>query len=61
MGARKRELVSPRAGNGRFIRRDAHGRFTSNQASVGRSLARDNDQKAKADNAGGQGDHGDKK
>lgn len=61
MPARKRETVKPNPGDKRFIRRDAEGHFTSEQASVGRSLARDNDQKAKADNPGGQGDKGDRK
>ena len=61
MAARKRETISPHAGDKRFVRRDAYGRFTTNQAEVGRSLARDNDQRAKADNPGGQGDRGDRK
>jgi hypothetical protein len=45
----------------RFIRRDERGRFTSAQVDVGNSLQRDRRQKAKADNPGGQGDHGDRK
>ena len=61
MAARKRETTTPNPGDKRFIRRGADGQFTSDQADVGRSLARDNDQKAKADNPGGQGDRGDRK
>ncbi len=61
MPARKRETVKPNPNDKRFIRRDAEGQFTSKQTDVGRSLARDNDQKAKADNPGGQGDRGDRK
>jgi hypothetical protein len=60
MPARKRETVAPNPGDKRFIRRDANGQFTSDQSEVGRSLSRDNDQKAKAGNKGGQGDKGDK-
>ncbi len=59
--AQKRERIAPGKGDKRFVRRDAEGQFTSDQASVGRSLARDNDQAAKADNPGGQGDKGDSK
>lgn len=56
---RKRELIEPNAGDKRYIRRDANGRFTSNQSDVGRSLARDNDRQAANPNPGGQGDRGD--
>ena len=59
MPERKRETISPHPGDKRYIRRDAGGRFTTDQVDVGRSLARDNDQKAKAVNKGGQGDRGD--
>ena len=59
--ARKREKVQRPAGDASFVRRDAEGKFTSDQVSVGRSLSRDNDQVAKADNPGGQGDRGDRK
>lgn len=60
MAARKRELIAPN-GDKRFIRRDANGRFTSDQVDVGRSLNKDNDQRAKGGNKGGQGDKGDRK
>ncbi len=45
----------------RYIRRDAKGRFTSNQVDVGRSLAADRRQKAKTTVKSGQGDRGDRK
>jgi hypothetical protein len=43
----------------RFVRRDARGRFTSDQVEVGRSLATDRRQHAKAVVKPGQGDRGD--
>jgi hypothetical protein len=61
MAARKRETVAPNPGDKRFIRRDANGRFTSDQSDVRGSLRRDNDQKARAGNSGGHGDNGDRK
>jgi hypothetical protein len=61
MAATKRETIKPNPGDRRFVRRDARGRFTSDQSSAGRSLSRDNDQRAKGDNPGGQGDRGDRK
>jgi hypothetical protein len=45
----------------RFIRRDARGRFTSDQTSVGRSLAADRRQHAKRVVPKGQGDRGDQR
>lgn len=60
MAERKRELVAPN-GDKRYVRRDSNGRFTSQQTDVGRSLRRDNDQKAKGANKGGHGDKGDRK
>lgn len=45
----------------RFIRRDARGRFTSDQTSVGRSLTADRRQHAKTVAPKGQGDRGDQK
>lgn len=56
---RRRELIEPNPGDKRYVRRDDHGRFTEDQVSVGRSLSRDNDQRAKRSNPGGQGDRGD--
>jgi hypothetical protein len=61
MPARKRETVAPNPGEKRYVRRDASGKFTSDQSAVGRSLSRDSDQKAKAANKGGHGDKGDRK
>ncbi len=61
MATRKRETITPNPGDKRFVRRDAKGQFTSDQVEVGRSLGRDNDQRAKGDNKGGQGDRGDKR
>lgn len=45
----------------RYIRRDEQGRFTSDQVDVGRSLAADRRQKAKAAAKPGYGDKGDRK
>jgi hypothetical protein len=45
----------------RFIRRDAKGRFTSDQVNVGRSLAADRRTTAKTVSPKGQGDRGDQR
>jgi hypothetical protein len=58
--AAKRELIQPNAGDKRYVRRDAQGRFTSDQSDVGRSLAADNNQHAKNVAPKGQGDRGDR-
>ncbi len=58
---RRRELIEPHPGDKRYVRRDDDGRFTSDQVDVGRSLSRDNDQTAKRNNPGGQGDMGDRR
>ena len=55
----KRELLKTNAEDKRYIRRDAQGRFTTDQSDVGRSLAADNNQKAKTNVPKGQGDRGD--
>jgi hypothetical protein len=57
----KREQIEPNQGDARYIRRDANGRFTTDQVDKGRSLAADNNQRAKGANPGGQGDRGDVK
>jgi hypothetical protein len=57
--AAKRETVQPHSGDKRYVRRDAAGKFTKDQVDVGRSLAADNNQKAKNPNPGRQGDKGD--
>jgi len=56
----KRELVN-QGTNKRHSRRDARGRFTSDQVEVGRSLASDRRQKAKTTVPKGQGDRGDQR
>lgn len=58
--ARKRELIEPVPGHKRYIRRDAGGRFTSDQVAVGRSLAADRRRRARRKVKAGQGDRGDR-
>ena len=57
--AQKREEIEPHPDDKRYIRRDANGRFTTDQVDVRRSLAADNNQKAKTNVPKGQGDKGD--
>ena len=57
--ARERELIEPHKGDQRYVRRDDQGRFTKDQVDVGRSLAADRRQHAKAKAPRGQGDRGD--
>ena len=57
--ADKRERIEPHEGDKRYVRRDAQGRFTSDQVDVGRSLAADRRQHAKTKAPRGQGDRGD--
>jgi hypothetical protein len=59
--ARKREMIEPNLGDKRYVRRDASGRFTEQQADVGRSLAADRRSKSKKVAPKGQGDKGDRK
>ena len=54
----KRELLDTGTSK-RYIRRDDQGRFTTDQVDVGRSLAADQRQQAKATSKPGQGDRGD--
>ena len=56
----KRERIGD-GGNQRYIRRDAKGRFTSDQVDVGSSLAADRRRKAKTVAPKGQGDRGDQR
>jgi hypothetical protein len=56
----KRELIEPRKGDKRFVRRDAQGQF-SEVDDVGRSLTRDRRQHAKTASKPGYGDRGDRK
>ena len=55
----KRELIEPAPGDKRYVRRDAHGRF-SNVVDAGRSLAQDVKKAAKRVAPKGQGDRGDR-
>ena len=58
--ASKRELIEPTAGDKRFVRRNAQGRFQEVD-DVGRSLTRDRKRRAKTKAKPGQGDRGDRK
>jgi len=55
----KRELIEPHKGDKRYVRRDVHGRFKESDE-VGRSLAADKRQHARAPAKPGQGDKGDR-
>lgn len=59
--ARKREMIEPNEGDARYARRDAEGRFTEDQSSVGRSLSADRQKKSKTVVPKGMGDRGDQK
>ncbi len=54
-----RELIEPTSGDKRYARRDADGQF-GKQVDLGRSLAADQRQHAKAKVKEGQGDKGDR-
>lgn len=56
-----REVIQPHEGDRRYIRRGEDGQFTTDQASVGKSLAADRRKKAKTVVPKGQGDRGDQK
>ncbi|MGH2459690.1 MAG: hypothetical protein ACRDIY_12575 [Chloroflexota bacterium] len=58
---RKRELIEPRPGDKRYIRRNDTGQFTPDQVNVSRSLSHDVRQHAKRVVPKGQGDKGDEK
>jgi hypothetical protein len=60
MATKKRELVDTGTDK-RFARRDDQGKFTGDQVNVGRSLADDRQQHAKAVSKPGQGDRGDQR
>jgi len=57
--ASKRELIEPREGDKRFVRRDAQGRFDESD-DAGRSLSQDRKRSAKTTARPGQGDKGDR-
>jgi hypothetical protein len=59
--AGKREQIEPHDGDKRYIRRDAQGRFTTEQDDMGRSLSMDRRRKAKTVVEKGQGDRGDQR
>jgi hypothetical protein len=58
--AAKRELIDPKRGGTRFVRRAAVGTFKEVDAQ-GRSIAQDRNQAAKTRSRKGQGDRGDRK
>jgi hypothetical protein len=55
----KRELIEPKAGNKRYVRRSKSGQFNEVD-DAGSSLARDRKRKAKKKTKAGQGDKGDR-
>jgi hypothetical protein len=56
----KRELIEPRQGDKRFVRRNKEGKF-SEQDDVSKSLAADRRRPAKRVSKSGQGDKGDRR
>jgi len=58
--AGKRELIEPKKGDKRFVRRDENGRF-SEVVDAGRSIAQDRKRTAKTEAKSGYGDRGDRK
>jgi len=57
----KRELIEPKPGDKRYVRRDEKGHFTDEQDDVGKSLTQDRRKHAKHKAPPGQGDRGDRK
>ena len=57
--ARDRELIEPKEGDKRYVRRDEEGRFEEEE-DVGGSLSRDRQREAKTESEKGQGDRGDR-
>jgi hypothetical protein len=55
----KRELIEPREGDKRYVRRDERGRMDDVE-DVGRSLSQDRQREAEAEAKKGQGDRGDR-
>jgi len=51
----KRELVEPKPGDKRYVRRDDKGHFTDEQDDVGRSLTQDRRKEAKHEAPRGRG------
>jgi hypothetical protein len=54
-----RELIEPRKGDKRYVRRDGKGQFKEVD-DVSRSLSQDRKQKAKTSSRKGEGDRGDR-
>lgn len=57
--SRKRELIEPHAGDKRYVRRDAQGRFSESD-DVSRSLSQDVRRHASTVAKRGEGDRGDR-
>ena len=57
----KRQLIEPKPGDKRYVRRDDKGHFTDQQDDVGRSLTQERRKDAKHEASRGQGDRGDRK
>jgi hypothetical protein len=56
----KRELIRPKPGDKRYVRRDEKGHFTNEQDNVGKSLTQDRRKHAKHEAPRGEGDRGDR-
>jgi hypothetical protein len=52
----KRELIRPKPGDKRYVRRDEKGHFTNEQDNVGKSLTQDRRKHAKHEAPRGEGD-----
>jgi len=59
MPSRKRELIEPNAGDKRYVRRDAQGKFNE-VVDVGKSLTQDRKRDSKTRSKPGHGDKGDR-
>jgi hypothetical protein len=56
---RKREIIEPKEGDKRYVRRDENGRFEEVE-DIGRSLSQDRQREAQTESEQGQGDRGDR-
>ena len=56
----KRELIEPKPGDKRYVRRDEKGHFTNEQDDVGKSLTQDRRKHAKHEAPRAEGDRGDR-
>jgi hypothetical protein len=57
----KRQLIEPKPGDKRYVRRNEKGHFTKEQDDVRKSLTQDRRKDAKNASKRGQGDRGDRK